>query len=401
MEIYNPAVQPNDNVNLFQNLNVDGLELYVLYPFRGTFQQLFNGANIKYLRLSGGDIRSDLSQPFTGNIGRLELAKQASQINVQNFPIYPAHELIINAFYVTDFNSDNPPNYSNLGELRIYSQERIPANAFRQFSNLHTLSIATEKDIDPHAFDGLYSLEKLTIKDTKPSLDLLNSLPNLKEFETSLEKLGDAEQCQLVEKLANGQLAVQGKLVADLHSIGSFYSDHLAIPSGRECTCTSAYLDTASGRYPCDAPSCDQSACPAIRNNYDAAARTFKAPPAIRRADGSDALRQREAKVYSSAYQISNQDREKSQQGAAQQQQPSYGQGGEDQQQQQQSSDVTAADPQKKSRRTRPRTQTTTPTNSQNPDDQGQYQPDHEHHYHPGKIESLSFRVFQEVRKEI
>lgn len=140
------------------------------------------------------------------------MAKQASQINVQNFPIYPAHELIINAFYVTDFNSDNPPNYSNLGELRIYSQERIPANAFRQFSNLHTLSIATEKDIDPNAFAGLYNLEKLTIKDTKPSLDLLNSLPNLKEFETSLEKLSEAEQCQLVEKLANGQIAVQGMI---------------------------------------------------------------------------------------------------------------------------------------------------------------------------------------------
>lgn len=208
-------------MNLFQNLNADGLELYVLYPFRGTFQQLFNGANIKYLRLSGGDIRSDLSQPFTGNIGRLELAKQAAQISVQNFPVYPAHELIINAFYVTDFNSDNPPNYSNLGELRIYSQERIPANAFRQFSNLHTLSIATEKDIDPHAFDGLYNLEKLTIKDTKPSLELLNSLPNLKEFETSLEKLGETEQCQLVEKLANGQLAVQGKFVSKINSNSS------------------------------------------------------------------------------------------------------------------------------------------------------------------------------------
>lgn len=210
-------------MNLFQNLNADGLELYVLYPFRGTFQQLFNGANIKYLRLSGGDIRSDLSQPFTGNIGRLELAKQASQISVQNFPVYPAHELIINAFYVTDFNSDNPPNYSNLGELRIYSQERIPANAFRQFSNLHTLSIATEKDIDPHAFDGLYNLEKLTIKDTKPSLELLNSLPNLKEFETSLEKLGETEQCQLVEKLSNGQLAVQGKFVSKTNSNSSAF----------------------------------------------------------------------------------------------------------------------------------------------------------------------------------
>ncbi|CAF4593152.1 unnamed protein product, partial [Rotaria magnacalcarata] len=79
---------------------------YALYPFHGSFQQLFDGANIKYLRLSGGDIRSDLSKPFTGNIARLELAKQASALSVQNFPIYPAHELIINAFYITDFNNE-------------------------------------------------------------------------------------------------------------------------------------------------------------------------------------------------------------------------------------------------------------------------------------------------------
>ena len=174
-----------------------------------------------------------------------------------------------------------------------------------------------------------------------------------------------------------------------------FFSRYLAIPSGRECTCTSAYLDSASGRYPCDAPNCEQSSCPAIRNNFDATARTFKTPAAIRRADGSDALRQREAKVYTSAYQISNQDREKSQQGASQQQQqqqqqqPSYGQEGEDQQQQQQASGVTSADQQKKSRRTRPRTQTTTPSYpQQNSDEQGQYPPDqHDHqHHHPGKI---------------
>jgi hypothetical protein len=126
--------------------------------------------------------------------------------------MYPAHELIINAFYVTNFNSDNPPNYSNLDELRIYSQERIPANAFQQYPNLHTLSISTEKDIDPHALDGLHHLEKLTIKDTKPSLELLNNLPTVKEFEVSLEKLNDREQCQLVEKLVNGQVAVQGKI---------------------------------------------------------------------------------------------------------------------------------------------------------------------------------------------
>lgn len=192
-------------------MNVDSLELYVLYPFRGTFQQLFNGANIKYLRLSGGDMRSDFSQTFTGNVGRLELVKQATQLSTQNFPPYPAHELIIHAFYVAEFNAENPPNYSNLGELRIHSQERIPANAFQQFPNLHTLSISTEKDIDPHAFDGLYKLEKLTIKDSKPSLDLLNSVPSVKEFETSVEKLSEREQCQLIEKLANGYVAVQGK----------------------------------------------------------------------------------------------------------------------------------------------------------------------------------------------
>lgn len=173
---------------------------------------MFNGANIKFLRLSGGDIRSDLSQPFTGNVGRLEVAKQASQLSVQNFPAYPAHELIINAFYLNDFNTDHPPNYANLGEIRIYSTERIPANAFRHFPNLHTLSISTEKDIDPHAFNGLYKLEKLTIKDTKPSLEVLNQLPNIKEFETNVEKLHEVEQCQLIEKLANGHVAVQGNI---------------------------------------------------------------------------------------------------------------------------------------------------------------------------------------------
>ncbi len=223
MEIYNPQVQPDDNVNLFANLNVDSLELYVLYPFRGSFQQLFTGANIKYLRLSGGDIRSDLSQPFTGNIGRLELVKQAPQLTTQTLPIYPAHELIINAYYVSDFNSDNPPNYSNLGELRIHTDKSIPANAFRQYPKLHTLSITTDKDIDPHALDGLYNLEKLTIKDTKPSLQFLTSLPNMKEYEVSLEKLNDQEQCQLVEKVTNGQVAVQGKILLNNKIISVFF----------------------------------------------------------------------------------------------------------------------------------------------------------------------------------
>ncbi|CAM4739739.1 unnamed protein product [Rotaria magnacalcarata] len=300
LEVYNPLVQPNDNAHLFSNLNVDSLELYVLYPFRGTFQQLFNGADIKFLRLSGGDIRSDVSQPFTGNIARLELAKQASQLSVQNFPAYPAHELIINAFYVTDFTSEHPPNYSNLGEVRIYSQERIPANAFRNYPNLHTLSITTDQEIDPHALDGLHNLEKLTIKDTKPSLELLNNLPNVKEFETNVDKLSEREQCDLVEKLANGQVAVQ------------------AIPNGYACTCVSAYLDTASGRYPCDAQNCEQSSCAAIRDNFDAATRTFKTPPPIKRVDGSDALRPREPKVYTAPFQVASQDQEKFRQGSSQ-----------------------------------------------------------------------------------
>ncbi|CAF4541605.1 unnamed protein product, partial [Rotaria socialis] len=273
--------------------------------FRGTFQQLFNGADIKFLRLSGGDIRSDVSQPFTGNIGRLELAKQASQLSVQNFPAYPAHELIINAFYVTDFTSEHPPNYSNLGEVRIYSQERIPANAFRNYPNLHTLSITTDQEIDPHALDGLHNLEKLTIKDAKPSLELLNNLPNVKEFETNVDKLNEGEQCDLVGKLANGQVAVQ------------------AIPNGYTCTCVSAYLDTASGRYPCDAQNCEQSSCAAIRDNFDAATRTFKTPSPIKRLDGSDALRPREPKVYTAPFQVASQDQEKFRQGSPQHAQPS------------------------------------------------------------------------------
>jgi hypothetical protein len=120
--------------------------------------------------------------------------------------------LIINAFYITEFNAEHPPNYANLVELRVFSQERIPADAFRQFPNLHTLSIATEKDIDPRALDGLNNLEKLIIKDTKPNLDLLNNSPKLKEFETNIEKLDEQTQCKLIEKLASGQVAVQGNV---------------------------------------------------------------------------------------------------------------------------------------------------------------------------------------------
>jgi hypothetical protein len=154
---------------------------------------------------------------------------------------------------------------------------------------------------------------------------------------------------------------------------------YLAIPNGRECTCASAYLDTASGRYPCEALNCEQSSCPAIRNNYDAAARTFKPPPAIKRADGSDALRPREPKVYTSPYQITSEDKGKGQEGGAQHQ--LSGQEGE----QQQPESVTPAGQQKKSRRTRPRVQPTPGYDQQNPDD-----PDQQHPYHPGKSDQYN-----------
>lgn len=356
VEIYNPHVQPDNNVNLFANLHVDSLELYSLYPFHGTFQQLFHGANIKYLRLSGGDIRSDLSQPFTGNVGRLELAKQASQLSMQNFPLYPVHEYIINAFYVTDFKSDHPPNYSNVGELRVYSQERIPANAFRQYPNLHTLSIGTERDIDPHALDGLYNLEKLIIKDTKPSLELLNTVPNVKELEAGIERLNEREQCQLIEKLANGQIAVQATL------------------NGHECTCVSAYLNTAAGRYPCDAQNCEQSSCSVIRDNYDASTRSFKTPPSIKRADGTDALRPREPKVYTGPYQIPHQDQEKYKQATPQRAEQPY----EPETYEEQQPDVRPYDQED----TRPDMHTTTPGVDQQPAGQQDYWPT-EHEYDP------------------
>ncbi|CAF2758443.1 unnamed protein product [Rotaria sp. Silwood2] len=302
LEIYNPEVAPSENLHLFQNLHVDTLELYALYPFHGTFQQLFDGANIKYLRLSGGDMRSDLSHSFTGTIGRLELAKQASALSIQNFPVYPAHELIINAFYITEFNPEHPPNYSNLGELRVFSPGRIPANAFHQYPNIHTLSISTDTEIDPNALHGLNNLEKLSIKEPNPSLKLLNSVPNVKEFETNIEKLNEDEQCQLVEKLANGQVAVQ------------------AIPNGRECTCINAYLNTAVARTTCEPQGCERSSCTTIRNNYDPSIHAFKAPPTIRRSDGSDALRQREPRVYTKPYQVQSNDRDKLHRGMPQQQ---------------------------------------------------------------------------------
>ncbi len=156
-------------------------------------------------------------------------------------------------------------------------------------------------------------------------------------------------------------------------------------------------MDTASGRYPCDAQSCDQSSCAAIKTNYDASTRTFKAPPAIKRADGSDALRQREPKVYTAPFQISNQDLEKFQQGASQQQpQPQQEQQQQQQQpsgqegdgEQSQSDSVTQPGQSKKSRRTKPRTPTTTTSfdQQQNAGEQDQYQP-----YQPGKANKFSF----------
>jgi hypothetical protein len=75
-------------------------------------------------------------------------------------------------------------------------------------------------------------------------------------------------------------------------------------------------LETAAGRTACDAQNCEQSSCAAIKNNYDTATRTFKAPPAISRSDGSNALHQREARVYSAPFQVSNNDQEKLQNAA-------------------------------------------------------------------------------------
>ncbi|CAF0850138.1 unnamed protein product [Adineta steineri] len=293
LEIYNPEAAPDDNPNLFQNLHAESLELYVLYPFHGTFQQLFKDANIKFLRLSGGDIRSDVSETFTGNIARLELAKQATAISVHHFPVYPVHELTINAFYVTDFDTEHPPNYANLGELRVHTTNRIPAHAFRQFPNIHTLAVQSDQGIDPHAFDGLTHLEKLTVKDSPPNLDLFNSLPNLKEFKASIETLDENTQCKLIEKLASRQVAIQALLY------------------GRDCTCVSAYLDTAAERFPCSPQGCEYSSCAAIKNNYNADTSTFNPPPTIHRSDGTDALREREPRVYTAPYQVTPQDKQK------------------------------------------------------------------------------------------
>ncbi len=77
-------------------------------------------------------------------------------------------------------------------------------------------------------------------------------------------------------------------------------------------------MDTAAGRAPCDAQHCEHSSCAAIKNNYDTTTNTFKTPPSIQRSDGSDALRQREPQIYTAPFQVSNQDKEKLQQGIPQ-----------------------------------------------------------------------------------
>ena len=112
----------------------------------------------------------------------------------------------------------------------------------------------------------------------------------------------------------------------------------LAIPNGRECTCVSAFLDASVGRSPCDAQNCDQSSCAAIKNNYDASSRTFKSLPPVTRADGSNALRQREPKVYSTPFQVSQQDQDKLRQAIPASQQVASG-GSDDQDQQRNDND--------------------------------------------------------------
>ncbi|CAF4446587.1 unnamed protein product, partial [Adineta steineri] len=142
-------------------------------------------------------------------------------------------------------------------------QNRIPAHAFRQFPNILTLSVQSDQGIDSQAFNGLTHLEKLEIRDSQPSLDLFNRLPSLKEFEVRIEKLDENAQCKLIEKLATGKVAIQAQ------------------PYGQECTCVSAYLDTAVGRFPCSPQGCEYSSCVAIKNNYNADTSTFNPPPTI------------------------------------------------------------------------------------------------------------------------
>jgi hypothetical protein len=89
----------------------------------------------------------------------------------------------------------------------------------------------------------------------------------------------------------------------------------LAIQNGWECTCVTAYLDTATGRVPCNPQHCEYSSCAVIKNNYNALTKTFRAPPLIRRSDGTDALRQSKPRVYTAPFQITHQDQEKFQKG--------------------------------------------------------------------------------------
>jgi len=78
-------------------------------------------------------------------------------------------------------------------------------------------------------------------------------------------------------------------------------------------------LDTTAGRIPCNAEHCEHSSCAAIKNNYDVSTSTFKAPPPIRRSDGTNALRKHEPRVYTAPFQIPWQDQEKFRQGISQQ----------------------------------------------------------------------------------
>ncbi|CAF4334967.1 unnamed protein product, partial [Rotaria sordida] len=61
------------------------------------------------------------------------------------------------------------------------------------------------------------------------------------------------------------------------------------------------------------------SSCDAIKNNYNATTRTFNVPPPIQRSDGTNALHEREPRVYTVPFQIASQDQEKFQQGTSQQ----------------------------------------------------------------------------------
>ena len=111
----------------------------------------------------------------------------------------------------------------------------------------------------------------------------------------------------------------------------------LDIPNSYECTCVSAYLSSTVGRTRCDAHNCDQSSCAVIKNNYDVLTRTFKSPVPVIRADGSDALRQREPNVYRTPFQVPQHDQDKVRQATLSSEQASSGEA-DDQDQQQASS---------------------------------------------------------------